>query len=491
MEPNTETTATATAHDNVIARLENVAKSIGRIAQVTEAKTAAAPASDELAMKPVSETADDKRKVFISPLRKSFEDLATVHPAFHELGTAKNLDDPYSYLRGIPAAQMEKVLVGALASKSRQVGVPFSEWLSKSPETGRALERALSNGTFEGATAKALDSAAGGAGVALVRTDIEPILYEAYLREFPMLQRMRTFPSNGLVHTYDVRTGVGTAVLLNDMEDLVAAGADGTSTIVRSANANIATMATRRGISLKLRFAAAQSGMNWDLTGAENLEVTGGLTAIAKLNQKLIFQGNQSTSGGTLNNEDGLLEAKGFDGLRKLLKTGVPNKTWATGEKHYDNIDLLLADLTDNGARMDELVIACRSRAMHAFNQELLQFIRTLGGAQNTVGVAYNSTQGGFNAFGELLARYMRVPGAAQAEGIGYYDIASVAQEDSYILDMRGLGLAYLGTSAAPVVIEMPLAYDHKLGSQYVLFAMNGLVVNIPSFHAKYRIPKQ
>ena len=55
---------------------------------------------------------------------------------------------------------------------------------------------------------KLLDSSA---GTALVRQDLEPILYQLFIRTFPAWERFRKEPANGPVHAYDRQTSYGDA----------------------------------------------------------------------------------------------------------------------------------------------------------------------------------------------------------------------------------------------------------------------------------------
>ncbi|MEP7340440.1 MAG: hypothetical protein ABI977_22100 [Acidobacteriota bacterium] len=499
--------------------LDNVSKMFSSVEVTAESHKAAAapignPVATAAAIAAVAQgtTAADQKEAFKDPLRKSFETLASVGPMFGRFGSRKALDDPYGYLGAknekgrhvVKEAELDAMLQTMLAKGSRNRdklcsdgdAIPLGQWMEGNGRQQNFIEQkmldGLRSGQMDGTVAKALDTAlsSGVGGGALIRTDIEAILYEAYLRRFPMAEVLRSFPSNGLVHTYDVRSGVGNAALVSELGDVVTAGADATSTIERKAMSNIGILVSRRGISLKLQFATSQSGMNFPLSGTENLEVIGGLTSIADLNQKLIFQGNFSQSGGTVSTEDGAYDVLGFDGFRQILKGAGTSLTWTAGDTHRKNLDRLIAQIDDAGGNTEELRIVLRNGARIAITDELDDFIRTIAKDAASTGIARNTLDGGFMTFGEIIAKFMRIPGSAQAKGIGYYDISSVSYEDAYVLDPRGAGLAYLG-SPSPVILELPLGFDNKLGQVYLIFLMNGLVVTIPNFHRKYRIPKQ
>src|SRR5687767_13357414 len=92
---------------------------------------------------------------------------------------------------------------------------------------------------------------------------------------------------------------------------------DDTSTYER-ATTPISVIATRRGVTLKSQFAALQGGAGFN---PEQLELQGGLRAIAHKMQKTIFQGNATATGGLSTTEDGAYDANAFDGLRRILNT--------------------------------------------------------------------------------------------------------------------------------------------------------------------------
>jgi len=464
---------------------------------------AATPKMDDVAAKAVQP--EERKATYVDPLRKSFEDLAMIHPAYGRLASQKALDSPYEYLHSKNADGAYNVnpghleaMIQALLQKGRgQEGVPLEAWLASGGQKNaieQQLEKALQGGHFQhgSAVAKALDTtlSSGVGGGALVRTDIEPLLYEGYLRSFPLLDVLRTFPSNGVVHTYDVRSGVGNAATVSEVGDLVSAGADANSTIERKANANIGIIVSRRGLSLKLQFAVPQSGMNFPVAGSENLEVMGGITAIGRKNQALVLQGNYSTGSKTINDEEGLTDANGFDGLRTILKDVTTSKTFANGDTHRGNLNRLIAQISNAGGNTNDLRILLSWGAQIAIEDEMEDFNRINAEKSQETGIRRNVMEGGLRTFGNIISKFLPIPMGGQSEGMGYYTISSTVYEDISIVDPQGIGLAYLG-SPSPVILELPVGFDNKLQKIYILFLMNGLVVNIPGFHRKYRIPRQ
>jgi hypothetical protein len=100
--------------------------------------------------------------------------------------------------------------------------------------------------------AKALDSSA---GTALIRQDLEPILYSLFVKKFPFFERIRKEPANGLVHAFNQQTAYGDAVFQTETGTVT----DDNSTYARQTT-NVAVLATRRGITLKKQCALGQIG---------------------------------------------------------------------------------------------------------------------------------------------------------------------------------------------------------------------------------------
>lgn len=443
-------------------------------------------------------TGADQRERFVDPLRKTLEGLAGYNPMFAHLGADKVLENPYDAIRsknesghhrivdaslgGMIAAQMEK--------GSGKEGVSFNQWIAS---TGRAnaietgIEAALSKGLFGENTSimsRALTS--GGSAGALIRTDLEPLLREAYLRKFPVAEQIGSIPANGLVHTYNVKTATGEAVTLGELGDLT--GADADSIFSRRANSNIAIIASRRQISLKVQYASQQSGMNYNLTGSENTEVMSAVTAIARKNQSLILQGNYSTGSKTLDHEEGLTDTNAFDGLRTLLKSLAITKT--DDDMFYDLVDKAVGQIMNAGGDVTNILGLMSVGAKRLLNAELMQFLRINKGESQAGGTPLNMVSTGLLTVADTLAKMLAVPASAQAQGCGYYTYSGNDTEDAFIVDPAGLQLAYLG-SPNPVVLELPTGFNNALSNVYVVFMMNGLVLYIDGFHRKIRIPKQ
>jgi hypothetical protein len=482
---------------DLLAKLNTNVEQLNRGTEV--AKAAGIPAAgSEIESKAVS--GEEQKQQFVDPLRKNFEDLAQINAGFTGFGTDSALADPYAVLRRksgegsnyqINNARLGGMIAALLQKNSGKEGVPIGDWMNRSGQRAAIetnFESALSKGAFgenAGLVEKALNTA-GNSGGPTIRTDIEPIMREAYLRAFPVAEQIASIPSNGLVHTYNVKTATGEAVTVGELGDLTAADAD--STFVRKANANIAIIASRRAISLKLQYASQQSGMNFNLSGAENTEVMSAITAIARKNQSLILQGNYTTASKGLNDEDGATDANGFDGLRTLLKNrGI---TKAEDDKFYNLIDQAVGQIMNAGGDVSSILGLMSVGAKRLLSAELSTFMRILGSDSQSNPTNLNQIQTGLLTVADTVAKMVAVPASAQSQGVGYYDLTSVATEDAFIVDPTGMSLAYLG-SPNPVVLELPVGFNNALSNVYIVFLMNGLVLFIDGFHRKIRIPKQ
>lgn len=449
-------------------------------------------------------------------LQKTFQTLARECKDFRHLEANKAIDNPKQFLRDtyidingrrkfvVSDEELGNMIAGALLhgayhtrEKADEVyGKSVGDW---SPGQKDAIiqgfqigvrEKAFGSGSI-GNTAlsdvlsKSLDSG-GGSGGPLIRTDIDPLLREAYLRKFPLGDMIRRIPANGLVHTYDQRTSPGTADFIDELGSISAVASD--STYVRSANSHIGVLAAQRQVSLKLQYAVAQSGMSFDLTGAGNLEVIGALVAIAKKNQSAIAQGNYTDAGKTADDEEGLTNTKAYDGLRTILKDSITSVTKSVSESYMDAINRAVIGVLNAGGDVSALTVLMSLGARFAIDQELINFYRIMNSTP-AGGVATNLGSNGIMTVADTLTRFLPIPAGAQGEGMGYYTLAGTVTEDMDVIDPSNMALAYLG-SPTPSVLELPVGYNNALSNVYIPFLMNGLVVFTTAFHRKVRIPR-
>lgn len=489
--------------------LDGLNKSVARSADGDSVKTAATTPAVDPASVEKGFTAKDLDEEFVDPLRKTFERLAKSAPShFGALGATKTLDDPYGFLRQknadgtymISNSQLEAILVGAAMvngdtiEQKRANGAQFlGEWAEKSGSqvdsvlTG--LETGVQKGSFGGANIAmkaALDSSS---GAALIRTDLEPMLHEAFLRTFPGVDAIPKIPANGLLHTWVQQTALGAASVVSELGSLSATEVNGTYTQQQSTN--IAVIASQRSVGLKAQFASQQSGMNFGLAGNRNTEVLSGIRAISKTLQGLIFQGNQNSgaSGAVADDEDGLYNANGLTGLRQQLKGGSDSITKSDAETYLGVLRRAVGQLINAGADQSSIMMFLSVGAQIAIDSELEQFFTMPKGTEGTP-FPTNTGNAGLRMLQDILIRSKVIPAGAQTEGVGYYTLSATAREDLYLMDPEGIKLPYLG-SATPVILELPTGYDNRLANTFIPFIMMGLALYVKSFNKKVRIAKQ
>jgi len=492
--------------------LDQLNKNIGRIADAGAVATAAnTPVPGmEGGVESKGITSQEQEESFVDPLRKTFERIAKASPRFAELGAMKALDNPYGFLRAknadgsykVSNNDLEAIIVaaktvndgnGSYKEKIANGATPYQEWAAKSGSPADAIHTGLHNqvekGGFGGSNVlmkAALDSSGGGA---LIRTDLESILHEVFLRSFPGYEALPKVPSNGLVHTFVQQTSIGTAAIVSELGSLAAT--ESTGTYQTQASTNIAVVASQRAIGLKAMYASQQSGMNFGLGGNRNTEVVNALRAIAKVVQGLIFQGNQNAgaSAATANDEDGAYNANGFTGLRQQLKGGAYSITKAGGDSYLATLRKAVGQLINAGADLSSILMFLSVGAQSAIDSELEQFFTVPKGTEGTPHPT-NFGSAGLRMLQDIIIRGKMVPSGAQGEGIGYYDFSAAATEDIYLLDPEGIKLPYLG-SPTPVILELPTGYDNRLANTYIPFLMIGMALYAKDFNRKVRIPRQ
>ena len=317
--------------------------------------------------------------------------------------------------------------------------------------------------------AKLLDSSG---GTALIRQDLEPMLYSLFVKKFPFFERIRKEPANGLVHAYNQITSYGDAVFQTETGTVT----DDSSTYARQTS-NVAVLATRRGITLKSQFAINQGGAGYDGLATE---LSSGVTAIAHKLQKQVFQGNASTSSGAgAATELGAYDANGFDGLRKVLGSAAAagNQIVAKGSNSYTAaVNETVAGILNDGGNPSAILLSPTDYA--AYVNEQLQYVRYPGAGDVTPGVNFGSVA---TANGALPV--LAVPG----DSIGSYAISSVNYRDVYVVDEDAWSMPYLGTDSI-TTLEIPVGVAGALTRLYIMFTMFGLASKATKFNGKIRV---
>jgi len=351
-------------------------------------------------------------------------------------------------------------------------GIPLDLWLSGS--TGREASFAEIGSQVDPDIARAIDTSTASA---LIRQDLEPVLYELFVREFPGFERFRREPANGLVHAWNQKTSYGDAQFMGEL---------GTVTDDRAAYArqttNVAIIATRRGVSLKSLFAVRAGGAGFNL---EQEELTAGLQAIAHRVQYQIFSGHSTDNTGTANNELGLYDPNAFTGLRSILNTARAKNVdplAATPEDIRRAINQAAVEVMQQGGRismmygspLDKEVFDAQQDKNVRYTQELVNV---------AVGVMTNAVN---TVFGALPY------GVLVGDAIGAY-VPTVlpsgwtTARDLYLLDERTITMPYLGAEG-PTILDIPIGISGQLTHLFIIFGMWGLAVKAPTFSNKVRI---
>lgn len=351
----------------------------------------------------------------------------------------------------------------SLQMREQNTGVPFEAWANSG---GYAAQVALQGNEM---IAKTLDTTG---ATALIRQDLEPILYELYIRVFPAWERFSKEPANGLVHAYNRQTTFGDAQFMTELGTVT----DDVSAYER-ATTPVSVIATRRGISLKSQFATLQGGAGFN---PEQLELQGGLRAIAHKMQKTIFQGNATVSSGTSSTEDGAYDVNAFDGLRKILNTARAknvNPLTGTDEDIREALDRAIEEVVEAGGTG---ISAVYLHPHDKITLDLQQDDKTRWVVPNLSGAVGTTVTNVNTLLGSLPLSV--VPG----DSIGTYT-ATVARRDIYLLDESTITLPYLGTDG-PTVLDIPVGISGQLTHLYIVFGMWGLAVKVPQFSNKVRV---
>jgi hypothetical protein len=380
-------------------------------------------------------------------------------------------------LRQKLATKSDAELYAILSEQGRRkdTGIPFEAWVS----AGGAP--AISAVEGSPVLTKALDS---GSGAALIRQDLEPVMLELYVRQFPLWDRIPKEPANGLVHAFNQITSFGDAQFMAELGTVT----DDRSTYIRKTT-NISVLATRRGVSLKGAYAVRHGGMSWS---PEQLEMAGGLKAVAHKMQKTIFQGNATEPTGTATDEEGAYDPNGFDGLRRTLDTvrarNVDPATAPTAAGNFRQaIDLSLTEAMNNGGTITDIWL--RPQELQAFNYQQDANVRYMGDlARAAVGVNVQQVNTIFGSLGlnvvpgDSIGQYVVDAGSA---GNGVSTGNTVA--DVYFFDRDTVSVPYLG-SEGPTVLDIPIGVSGQLVHLFIIFGMWGFAAKAPIFANKLRV---
>jgi hypothetical protein len=362
-------------------------------------------------------------------------------------------------------------LITHQASKEN-TGIPLGLWLNTAGFAAQNLFNQLGT-KLDPDIAKALDTGAVGA---LIRQDLEPMLYEVFIRSFPAYDRMPKEPANGLLHAWNQITSYGSAKFMAELGTV----SDDNSVFHREST-NVAILATRRGISLKSQFAVMAGGMNYN---PEAIELQGGLRAMAHTMQKAIFEGQSTVTTGTAADESGLYDANGFTGLRSILNTvRAVDLDPATAPTTTGNFRVAVdkAELPVTQSSGLTSIIWGHPQEKITFDEQQDINVRLIG--PNYVNIGVGATAQAINTYAGQIP-FAVVPGDSISS---YTDGGGTLRRDLYMLDEGSITMPYLG-SPGPTVLEIPIGISGQLTHLFIIFMMNGLAVKVLPWNNKIRV---
>lgn len=360
----------------------------------------------------------------------------------------------------------------------RDTGIPLFNWLQRGSTPLQARFDGI-HSEVDLDIAKAIDS---GSASALIRQDLEPILYELFVRQFPLFDRLQRIPANGLVHAFNQMTGYGDANWIGELDTVT----DDRGTYVRQIT-NVGILATRRGVSLKSQFAVLQGGAGFN---PERLELQAGLRAMSSRYQKTILMGNWTDNTGTLTNEKGPYDQDSFDGLRKILNTAAAiNVDPATAPDTTGSIrravDAATIAITEAGGQPTGIYGSPFEQITFNEQQETKErvIINQSGSQELTVGERVTR----INTIAGVLPLYGIPGGAVSTYTDSSFPGGSASVRDMYVLDEEAIAVPYLGAEG-PTVLQIPIGVTGQLTELFIIFFMGGLAVQAPTWQNKIRV---
>lgn len=370
-------------------------------------------------------------------------------------------------------------LLFAKQASRRDTGVPLYNWLAGGGlATQERFGSLTEKDTLAPDVAKAIDT---NGVAALIRQDLDPIIYELFVRKFPLVDVIAHEPANGLVHAFNQQLSVGEADFIGELDTVT-----DDKGVYRRAFTNVAILATRRGVSLKSQFAVLAGGAGFN---PERLELSGGLLAMAKTFQRAIAQGNWTEPTGTSNNEDGAYDEDAFDGWRKSFNTADavnldPATNPDTSGSFRRAVDNALVPILDTLDIDDGFSLWGDVREANTFDEQQDDKIRILQlarQAETTVGVRATSVTTNVGA----------VPfNTVRGRGLTSYvsaDYSGNTVRDVYLVNPASMTIPYLG-SDGPTVLEIPIGVTGQLSHLFIIFFMAGLAIKAPPANNKIRV---
>lgn len=358
----------------------------------------------------------------------------------------------------LPKTELHAALADQMASGAEQgAGIPFEQWASA--ETTKMFT--------DGAMRKFIDTVSGNV---LIRQDLEPLIYAAFVRRFPAFARVPKVPANGLTHTFQRQDARPAPAYIAE----TAAVPDRQGVYTRG-QSNIAVLAQRVGTSMKQSLSVTAGGMPWN---TEAQEIASGIESFAAQTQQTFLQGNATVPAGGAD-DDGPYDALAFDGMRRTVplanERDIGADTILEGLNETDRL------VTDNGGMVSVILINSVNNV--TFTNELQPFRRFTDSERVDV-VPGLPRVASINLAGSGQVPIIPVPGADWAAYVNNDVGGGDTGRDCLLLDESVVAMPYLG-SEVPTVIELPLGVTGALTKLFILVSFYGLAVRVPNFTAK------
>lgn len=358
-----------------------------------------------------------------------------------------------------------------------------------SPTVARALGRHLGVDIVD--TVKAVADSESGSGGTLIQQGVETVLYEQFVRKFPLYDLFEKEESNGLVHAFDQWT----AYSGNTADQPVTMSENGTvaddKNTYAQATTNIAIFGTRRGASLKSMFAVRQgTGKFGDLS---ERELDGGLVKIAHDVQSEMCRFQNAASGATTDTDPkGLYDANGFCGFRyqfgdSIVPSGNTVAVDLTSGYEAANQTILAAlgaagDAIVNALGIPPDFILSSVAGKRYIINEQLPLRRHDNLTEIRPGLSLSTVELGWGA-----VPIYDLPGDA----IGTYSVDSGGYTSTYVDIYLGvsntISIPWLG-GPTPVVLEIPIGADGTLRKLRIPFLMVGMAFHTPAALARVQL---
>ncbi len=394
--------------------------------------------------------------------------------------TALAFEDAYervlnlrSELSSVSNANLKRMIDHQLVKGAAEgQGIPLSRWASS-----RGTVEVMQNG-FGPDVIKLLDTAGGSA---LIRQDLEPLLYVGFVRRFPLWERITRQPSNGLVHAFNRVDAAPDATFISELGVVPS----GSSTYTR-ATTNIAIAAIQVGVGLKQQFAVAAGGMGWS---PEQEEISNGLVGLARRLQRTLLSGNDSVPGKIATDPEGLYDKNAFTGLRSLVPS---DRTLFHDTSNFtlnESMNILDGFLSETGGRASIITMDARDQIrwmneLQAAVRYVLPTLEVIPGLPGVPGISLGNS-------GQVAV--LPIPG----DEVGHYtsggdrngDGSASDVRDAYMIDESVVSIPWLGAES-PTVLDIPMGVSGTLTHVFILFQMCGLAVKVPHYIAKLQIPQ-